>query len=157
MEHAPRDDVSEEYLNSEKYELRHWDIGRADSLAAYIARLNQIRRANPALQADWSLQFHPTDNDQLICYSKAAPGNTLLVVANLDVKWAQSGWLALDLAALGLAVDREYEVNDLLSGARYRWRGPSNFVRLDPAVAPAHIFHLPDAALPAVAAAAGTH
>jgi starch synthase (maltosyl-transferring) len=156
MENAPRDDVSEEYLNSEKYELRHWDIERADSLAPFIGRINQIRRANPALQADWSLHFHSTDNDQLICYSKAAPGNTLLVVANLDVIWAQSGWLALDLAELGLAVDREYEVNDLLSGARYRWRGPRNFVRLDPAVAPAHIFHLPDAVVP-VDAAAGTH
>jgi starch synthase (maltosyl-transferring) len=156
MENAPRDDVSEEYLNSEKYELRYWDIERPDSLAPFIARINQIRRANPALQADGSLHFHPTDNDQLICYSKTVPGNTILVIANLDVKWAQSGWLALDLAALGLAADRGYAIHDLLSGARYTWWGPRNFVRLDPAVAPAHIFHLPAAAAP-VDAAAGTH
>ncbi|HEV7822397.1 MAG TPA: alpha-1,4-glucan--maltose-1-phosphate maltosyltransferase, partial [Burkholderiales bacterium] len=146
MENTPRDDVSEEYLNSEKYELRYWDLERPDSLAAFIGRINAIRRAHPALHSDWSLQFHATDNDQLICYSKSSGGDTVLVVANLDVRWPQSGWLTLDLAALGLAGDRDYEVNDLLSGARYTWRGPRNFVRLDPNVAPAHIFELPAAA-----------
>ncbi len=152
MENTPRDDVSEEYLYSEKYELRHWDIERADSLAAFVARINRIRRDHPALQLDGSLHFHAVDNGQLICYSKSAPGSAVLVVANLDVQWAQSGWLALDLAALGLADDREYEMHDLLSGARYTWRGPRNFVRLDPALAPAHIFHLPAAAVDAAAA-----
>ena len=148
MENSPRDDISEEYLNSEKYELRHWDLARADSLAAFISHINQIRRANPALQSDWSLQFHGVDNGQLICYSKSAPGNTLLVVANLDVRWPQSGWVALDLAALGIPADRPYEVQDLLSGARYNWQGAHNFVRLDPAFAPAHIFRLPPPVAP---------
>src|SRR6185503_12661162 len=78
MENAPRDNVSEEYLNSEKYEIKHWDWERPDSLAPFIARVNAIRRTNPALQSDWSLHFHPVDNDLLICYSKAAPDNVIL-------------------------------------------------------------------------------
>jgi len=151
MENSPRDDISEEYLNSEKYELRHWDLARADRLAAFIAHINQIRRANPALQSDGSLQFHGVDNAQLICYSKSAPGNTLLIVANLDVRYAQSGWVALDLAALGIPGDGAYEVQDLLSGARYNWQGAHNFVRLDPAFAPAHIFRLPPPVAPPTA------
>ncbi|MEO8442425.1 MAG: alpha-1,4-glucan--maltose-1-phosphate maltosyltransferase [Betaproteobacteria bacterium] len=157
MENSPRDNVSDEYMNSEKYELRHWDVERADSLAPYIARINQIRRANPALQSDWSLRFHAVDNAQLLCYSKTTADNTILVVVNLDIKWAQSGWLTIDLAALGIAEDREYEVRDLLSGARYTWRGSRSFVRLDPAVAPAHIFQLPAAVIVAAAPIGATH
>jgi starch synthase (maltosyl-transferring) len=142
MENTPRDTVSEEYLNSEKYELRHWDLQRADSLAPFIASINRIRNANPALQADWSLRFHAIDNDRLICYSKAAPGNVVVVVANLDVRYAQSGWVTLDLEALGLALDERIELRDLLADATYTWQGSRNYVRLDPATAPAHIFRL---------------
>jgi len=143
MENRPRDDASEEYLNSEKYELRHWDLQRPDSLAPLITRINHIRRANPALQSDWSLRFHATDNDQLLCYSKTAGSNGVLMVVNLDTRFTQSGWVDLDLAALGLAADAAYEVHDLLTGARYTWRGARNFVRLDPRAGPAHILQLP--------------
>ncbi|MDB5807912.1 MAG: alpha,4-glucan--maltose-phosphate maltosyltransferase [Betaproteobacteria bacterium] len=155
MENAPRDNVSEEYLYAEKYELRHWNLERPDSLAGFIARVNAIRRGNPALHSDWTLHFHPVDNDQLICYSKTAAGNTILVVANLDVRWAQSGWITLDLAALGLAGDTAYEAHDLLDDRRYRWQGARNFVRLDPAAAPAHVLRLAAAAPPAPALNAG--
>jgi starch synthase (maltosyl-transferring) len=146
MENIPRDQASEEYLNSEKYELRRWDITRPDSLAPLVTRVNHIRRANPALQSDWSLRFHASDNDQLLCYSKSQPGNTLLMVVNLDLQYAQSGWVSFDPVRFGLPVDAPFEVQDLLSGARYTWHGGRNFVRLDPGVAPAHILQLPAAA-----------
>jgi starch synthase (maltosyl-transferring) len=142
MENTPRDTVSEEYSNSEKFELHHWDLRRVDSLAPFIALVNRIRHANPALQSDWSLRFHDVDNEKLICYSKAADENTILVVVNLDTLYPQSGWVDLDLAALDLEPDGAFQVTDLLSDANYWWRGKRNFVRLDPGQAPAHIFHL---------------
>jgi len=151
-EHIAREPGSEEYLNSEKYEIRNWERARADSLAAFIGRVNRIRHSHEALQSDGSLHFHPVDNDMLICYSKAAPGqaDVILTVVNLDHRYVQSGWIDLDLAPLALAPGASYEVHDLLSGARYSWHGSRNFVRLDPAVAPAHIFHLPGRAPSAV-------
>ena len=139
-ENRPRDAASEEYLESEKYELKHWDVGRAGSLAPLISRVNAIRRAHGALQSDWSLAFHATDNDMLMCYSKRSGGDTLLVVVNLDPHRVQSGWVNVDLGALGLADYGAWSVEDLLSGERYPWWGSRNFVMLDPRRAPAHVF-----------------
>ncbi len=139
-ENRPRDATSEEYLDSEKYEVKHWNRKRADSLAPFIAKVNAIRNAHAALQSDWSLAFHPTDNDQLLCYSKREGGDRILVVVNLDPHRVQAGWLALDLAALGLVEDAAFVVHDELNGERYTWRGARNFVMLDPARAPAHVF-----------------
>ncbi len=134
----------EEYLNSEKYEIRHWDLDRAESLREMITRVNAIRRANPALQSDAGLRFHDIDNDQLLVYSKSTPArdNVVLVIVNLDPRWTQSGWTDLSLDALGLDPAEPIEAQELLTGARYRWRGPRNFVQLDPAAIPAHIFRL---------------
>jgi starch synthase (maltosyl-transferring) len=142
LQHVPRSAGSEEYLNSEKYEIRHWDLGRSDSLAPEIRRLNQVRRAHPALTAGRRLRFHRLDNDQLVAYSRSTPdgSETILVVVNLDPEFPQSGWTNLDLTGLGLKEGSEYDVVDLWAGARYRWRGARNFVRLDPSVAPAHLF-----------------
>jgi starch synthase (maltosyl-transferring) len=125
---------SEEYRDSEKYELRHWDLERPDSLRSLIARLNAARRDNPALQADWSLRFLYVDNDQLIAYRKSTAdlSNVIVTVVNLDPRLAQSGSLDLDVEALGLAPGAPYEMDDLLSGERYSWSGPRNFVRLEP-------------------------
>jgi starch synthase (maltosyl-transferring) len=144
MEHLPREPGSEEYLDSEKYQLRQWDLGRADSLAGFIGRVNKARRENAALQHDWSLRFFPIDNEQLICYGKATADleNVVIVAVNLDPYHTQSGWVELDLAALGIAADTPYQVHDLLTGARYLWSGARNFVELDPARTPAHIFRL---------------
>ncbi|MBI4527529.1 MAG: alpha-1,4-glucan--maltose-1-phosphate maltosyltransferase [Deltaproteobacteria bacterium] len=141
-ENLPREPGSEEYLNSEKYEIRHWPIERPDTLRDYIARVNRIRRENPALQSDWSLRFHAADNDQIICYSKTTGdlANVILVVVNLDPHHKQSGWLHFSLEALGLGAGRSYQAHDLLSDARYIWQGPRNYVELDPRVTPAHIF-----------------
>ncbi len=143
-EHAPREPGSEEYLHSEKYELRHWDVERADSLRDFITRLNGIRRDNVALHDDWSLRFHTIGNEQMICYSKAADdhANVILTVVNLDPYHTQSGWVELDLAALGVDEQGPYQVHELLSDARYLWHGARNFVQLDPASVPAHVFRL---------------
>ncbi|MEO8752060.1 MAG: maltotransferase domain-containing protein [Casimicrobiaceae bacterium] len=144
LESEPREAGAEEYLNSEKYELRQRDLGRADSLSEFIARVNAARRENPALQADASLRFLTVDNEELICYAKAdaASGNMVLVVVNLDPHHTHSGWVTLDLAALGMEADRPFQVHDLLTDERFLWSGARNFVQLDPARAPAHIFRV---------------
>ncbi|MCM2326707.1 MAG: alpha-1,4-glucan--maltose-1-phosphate maltosyltransferase [Lysobacter sp.] len=144
MEAEPREPGSEEYLHSEKYEVRHWDLERPDSLRHFIGRVNSIRRENPALHADAGLRFLRTDNDQLIAYAKQTPdgANQVLVVVNLDPHHAHSGWIELDTEALGLDDGSPYQVHDLLTGARFLWHGPRNYVSLDPARAPAHVFRL---------------
>ncbi len=144
QERHPLEPGSEEYLDSEKYEIRRWDLDRPDSLRDLITRVNRIRRENPALHADGSLRFHQVDNDQLICYSKQTPdlANVILTVVNLDPHHSHSGWVELPLADLGIAPEQPYAVWDLLTDTRYLWSGPRNFVLLDPAVLPAHIFLL---------------
>ena len=135
---------SEEYLDSEKYQPRHWDTNRPDSLKDHITRVNRIRRENPALQSDWSLRFHDIDNEKLICYSKTTDnlGDIILVVVNLDPHHRQSGWVDLPLEMLGVHAEQPYQMHDLLSDARYIWNGTRNYVELDPQLAPAHIFRL---------------
>jgi starch synthase (maltosyl-transferring) len=143
-ESAPREHGSEEYLDSEKYQLRNWALDRPDSLRDLIARVNRIRRDNPALQSNRGLRFHPVDNESLIAYSKTTEDGTdsVLTIVNLDPHNRHTGWLELDLASLGLESARPYQVHDLLSGARFLWQGTRNFVALDPAHAPAHVFRI---------------
>jgi starch synthase (maltosyl-transferring) len=143
-EHLPRSPGSEEYLDSEKYEIRHWDVSAPHSLRPLLTRLNRARRENPALQGGGGLRFHPVDNPMLLCYSKATEdrSNVALVVANLDLQHRQAGWVHLDLAAMGLAEDQVFQVHDELSGSRYLWQGPANFVELDPSSMPAHLFRI---------------
>ena len=144
LEHAPREAGSEEYRDSEKYQLRRWDLSRDDSLAEFVGRINRARRENVALQHDWTLRFFAVDNEQLICYAKTSADlvNIVVTVVNLDPAHTQSGWVDMDLAALGIAADSAYQMHDLLSDARYLWRGRRNFVQLDPARSPAHVFRL---------------
>jgi len=141
-ENRPREAGSEEYLDSEKYEIKQWDIGRADSLKEVIGRVNRIRRENPALHNDRSLLFHYVDNDQLLCYSKSTPdgSNVILVVVNLSPYHTHSGWVDLDLKALGIEPRRPFQVEDMLTSAHYLWQGPRNYVELNPLSTPAHIF-----------------
>jgi starch synthase (maltosyl-transferring) len=142
LEHEPREPGSEEYLHSEKYEIKHRDLAREDSLAPFIARVNAARRDNPALQRDGGLHFVETDNDELLAYGRICDeeSNAVLVVVNLDPNHVQSGWVTLDPATFGVDAQRPYQVHDLLTDARYLWNGPRNFVMLDPAHAPAHVF-----------------
>ncbi|MCC6531718.1 MAG: alpha-1,4-glucan--maltose-1-phosphate maltosyltransferase [Burkholderiales bacterium] len=142
MAAAAREPGSEEYLDSEKYQIRQWDLSRPDSLAELIARLNKARSDNPALQYDWGLHFHPTDNDALLCYSKSHEDNVVLAVVNLDPYHVQAGWTTLDLDRLGVDASAPFQMHELLSGARYLWRGARNYVQLDPGRAPAHVFRV---------------
>ena len=144
MENKPIRHGSEEYLNSEKYEIRHWDLDRLDSLRPVIARVNAIRNSNPALQSDWSLRFHSIDNDQLIAYTKESEdrSNLVLTVVNLDPYHTQSGFVTLPLDQLEIPADRAYEAEDMLTGERYLWHGPRNYVELNPSRLSGHILKI---------------
>ena len=139
--HVAREPGSEEYLDSEKYEIKQWEADD-DDLSEFIAVVNRVRRLTPALQQNATLQFHNTDNDSILCYSKSAGENIVLCVMNVDPHNTQSGWIDLDLAALQLDSKRAFQVHDLLSGARHSWHGPRNFVQLNPHVVPANIFRI---------------
>ena len=143
-ENAPKELGSEEYLNSEKYELKAWDLESPQSIRHFIARVNQIRRENPALHRDRSLRFHETDNPHLICYSKTSEdqSNVIIVVVNLDWAHTQSGWVTLDVQSLGLEAARPFEAEDLLSGGRFLWQAPRDYVELVPVSLPGHILRV---------------
>jgi starch synthase (maltosyl-transferring) len=165
QEHTPRSPGSEEYAHSEKYEIRWWDLARPDSLSEFIARVNKIRRDHRALQFNDALQFHHVDNEQIIAYSKVrsvpvaertagTPERDVIVtIVSLDHQSVQSGWVDLDLDALGVDPARSYVMHDLLTGAQYQWEGSHNFVMLDPAGLAAHLFTLVQ--LPVVPAGVG--
>jgi starch synthase (maltosyl-transferring) len=143
--------VSEEYLDSEKYQYRprDWDDPQimAASIAPFLTRLNMIRKSHPALHELRNLRFHAVDQPELLCFSKNSGGtaggppgrDVVLVVVNTDWRQPHEATIWLDMAALGLDAHAEFNVTDELSGESYRWR-QANYVRLDPAVAPAHIF-----------------
>jgi starch synthase (maltosyl-transferring) len=143
-ENKPREPGSEEYLDSEKYQLRTWPLDRPDSLHDLIARVNQIRRDNPALQSNRGLRFHALDNESLIAYSKTTEDGTdsVLTIVNLDPHNRHTGWIELDLGSIGVDGQKPYQVHDLVSGARFLWQGARNFVALDPTYTPAHIFRI---------------
>jgi starch synthase (maltosyl-transferring) len=131
---------SEEYLDSEKYQIKVRDWNQAGNLTELIARINDIRRAHPALQQNATLRFHSTDNPALLWYSKSAEFDVVFVVTNTDPHHMQHGWLEVPLADLGIPADTSYVVEDLLDGAQYTWQGAWNYVKLDPAERMAHIF-----------------
>jgi len=144
LENRPREPGSEEYLDSEKYEIKHWNRESAESLKDFITRINLIRKDNPALQRDWSLRFHELDNEQMICYTKqtADLDNIIVVVVNLDPHHVQSGWVKIPLEPLNLEAADSYQAHDLLIGARFLWHGARNYVQLDPKTGPAHVLRL---------------
>lgn len=145
IERQPREPHSEEYLHSEKYEIKIWNREAAYSLAPLIARVNAIRHAHPALHRDASLRFHEVDNPHLICYSKqdSSADNAILIIVNLEIHYTHSGWVTFsegDLSWFGLTSQSVYDVEDLLQDARYTWQGRRNYVELNPRALPAHIF-----------------
>jgi len=144
LEGRPVRKGSEEYLDSEKYQLRHWNLDSPDSLRELIKMVNRIRRENPALQSDRGLQFHPIQNEQLLCFTKRTPdaSNVIFVAINLDPYRVQSGFVELPLDVLKFDENAPYQAHDLLTGARYRWQGRTNYIQLNPASVPAHIIHL---------------
>lgn len=143
-ENTPREPGSEEYLDSEKYELKHRDLNSPASLRSLIARINRIRRENPALQTDQTLRFHKSDNPFVLCFSKSSPdlSNVIIVVINLDAFHAQKSWLDLDLDSAGIPTEGPFQAHDLLSEARFLWHGSRNYVELMPETLPAHILRV---------------
>jgi len=133
---------SEEYLDSEKYQLKPRDWNQADSLRELIARVNEIRHRHAALQQNATLAFHNTDNPQFLWFSKSVSERSerVFVVVNTDPHWTQRGWVQVPIWEMGISPTTPYRVEDLLDGARYLWRGEWNYVRLDPAERVAHIF-----------------
>ena len=143
-ESIPFKEGSEEYLNSEKYEIKHWNRDAPNSLRPLITRLNQARRANTALQRNENLVFHPTDNAQIMAYSKATAdgADVVLTIVSLDPVNTQAGFVTLDLAAMGLSDGAIFDVFDLLANRTYRWQGSRNYVELRPYEVPAHVFSI---------------
>ncbi|WP_399943013.1 alpha-1,4-glucan--maltose-1-phosphate maltosyltransferase [Streptomyces sp. BBFR25] len=141
-ENTPLREGSEEYLDSEKYQLKPRDWTRADregtTIAPLITRLNTIRRENPALRQLRDLHFHPTDKEEVIAYSKRQGSNTVLVVVNLDPRHTQEATVSLDMPQLGLDWHESVPVRDELTGETYHW-GRANYVRLEPGRTPAHV------------------
>jgi starch synthase (maltosyl-transferring) len=130
---------TEEYANSEKYEFRKWDWSRPGHIEDLVTRLNAIRHQHRALQFDWMLQFHATDNPHIIAYSKRSPGGSdvLLMVVNLDPHRMQHGHVEAPFTGSDF-----YTVHDLLDDAKYAWRGGWNYVRFDPGVRQGHLLTL---------------
>jgi starch synthase (maltosyl-transferring) len=141
-EAEPREPGSEEYRNSEKYQLREWDLDAEWSLRHLIKRVNQIRAEHPALQQDWNLRFLSSDNPQIICFVKYTDGgeDAVVTTVNLDPHYAQAGHVFLDLDLLGIEHDATYQAHDLLGGGRYLWTGPRAYIGLEPGSA--HVFVL---------------
>jgi len=143
---TPRHAGSEEYLDSEKYQLRRWQLEGVNTIAPLIRQVNRIRREQPALQESFNATVQGIDNPALLCFSKrvvrgaARHAPTLLIVVNLDDRFSQSGWTSLDLEALGLPPGASFTVEDLLSGESHRWQGAHNYVQLHPGRQPAHVF-----------------
>ncbi len=146
---SPGKKGSEEYLDSEKYQLRTWDRTDPISIAPLLAQLNQARRDNIALQRNERLHFHPAQNDQILCYSKSSEDglNTILVVVSLDPKAEQTAWIQLGLEYLGVPWGADFAVEDLLTGQRFTWNEWS-YVALRPEL-PAHVLRVVPLALPA--------
>jgi starch synthase (maltosyl-transferring) len=143
-ENIAREPGSEEYLNSEKYEIKYWDLDRPGSLKELIASVNRIRRENRALQSDRSLRFYPVDNPDIIAFSKSTEdrNNVILTAVNLDPHHTQSGWVELPLEELGLDPQQSFQVHELLTNARYLWHGPRNYIELNPSSVPGQIFRV---------------
>jgi starch synthase (maltosyl-transferring) len=141
---------TEEYLDSEKYEIRVRDWDAPGNIKGYVARINAIRRANPALREYRNLELYPSDDDHVLCYGKRSGDgtNAVVVAVNLDPFAVHESRLELPLAAAGIGPDEPFQVHELITGARHVWKGPVQQVRLDPQVEPAAIFRLERLARP---------
>jgi starch synthase (maltosyl-transferring) len=152
FENQPASPFNEEYLHSEKFELRHRDFDQPDALAPLTTAVNAIRRRHPALHQLRRTRFHDSDNPQIVAYSKISDDglDVMLIVVNLDPYNAQSSVLGLDLDLLGLSSFRAFQAVDELSGETYQWTGSDPYVLLEPWIRVAHILHLPEASAPAL-------
>jgi starch synthase (maltosyl-transferring) len=136
--------AKEEYLDSEKYEIKQWDLNQPGNICNLIARVNRIRHENAALQTTWNIRFYETDNDYILAYGKAIPdhSNIILTVVNLDPFHTQSGFVRVPLDELGIPHDQAFLAHDLLSQDKYLWNGEYNYIELNPQLIPAQILRL---------------
>ncbi|MFO7460267.1 MAG: maltotransferase domain-containing protein, partial [Desulfatiglandales bacterium] len=143
-EGRPREAGGEEYLDSEKYEIKTWNLKDPLSLKDFIARVNRIRKENPALQSNETLRFHECDSDRILCFSKHTEdfSNVIFVVVNLDPHHTHGGWVHFPVEEMGLESRQGFQVHDLLSDARFLWHGSRNYLEIDPRICPAFIFRL---------------
>ena len=133
----------EEYYNSEKYEIAHWDWQKSNKLIETIAKVNQIRKENKALQQTNNIQFCDIENENLIAYFKTdGKDNHILAIVNLDANCTHSGWVKVPLNQIGLNYNTEYEVVDLINQQKYTWKDEMNFVELNPNIMPMHLFKI---------------
>ena len=135
-ENEPASDANEEYLHSEKYEVKDRDWDRPDSLAPFLRKVNEVKRAHPALQQLRDIRFHHVDNDQILAFTKGHvdDGDLVLVVVTLDPVHTQEATVHLDLQAVGLPEWEAYRAHDELTGETYEWQGGANYVRFEPAL-----------------------
>lgn len=131
----------EEYLDSEKYEIKDWDLNQKGNIKAVIERVNRIRKENTSLQQTRNIRFLETDNETLIAYSKTSNDglNTTVTVVNLDPHHRQSGWIRIPLDVMDIPEHQTYLMHDLIGGGKYIWQGEWNYIELDPQILPAHI------------------
>ena len=134
----------EEYIDNEKYEIRHWDWNKETRIGEYISLINRIRKENPALHSTWNITFAKTSNEHIICYVKTdkQTGNRLIIAVNIDPNTTQEADIQLPLKELDIEAGQAFAVHDLLSGDTYQWRGEWNYVKLNPYETPAHILKL---------------
>ena len=141
MDHAPFPG-KEEFLNSEKYEIRYWDWEKTNKLTYLISLVNRIRKENIALQTTNKLTFCTVNDDAIMAYVKASGDNKLLVVVNTDAYQRRAALVQVPIWQLGIGPDQPYRMHDLLTGAYYTWQGEWNYVELDPYVLPMHLFRI---------------
>ena len=148
-EHVPYPG-KEEYIDSEKYEIKQWELDRPGNIRSEIAMVNRIRHNNPALQQTSDITFTRIDvsqgqeHEQLIGYVKCSPdrSNIILTVVTLDDRNTRGGWLRFPLEKFGRPHTERFTVEELLSGRTFEWNGEWNYVELDPHLMPAHIFRV---------------
>ncbi|GAB3642327.1 alpha-1,4-glucan--maltose-1-phosphate maltosyltransferase [Spirosoma arcticum] len=141
MEHEPFPG-KEEFLNSEKYEIRYWNWEKTNKLTYLISLVNRIRRENAALQTTNNLTFCSVKDDAIMAYLKVTGSNRLLIVVNTDAYQRRAAWVQVPIWQLGIGPDQSYTAHDLLTGAYYTWRGERNYVDLDPYVLPMHLLRI---------------
>ncbi|MCU7512854.1 MAG: alpha-1,4-glucan--maltose-1-phosphate maltosyltransferase, partial [Ignavibacteria bacterium] len=134
----------EEYMNSEKYEIKFWDRDKPGNIKDVIKKVNIIRKENAALQTTYNIEFYDSDNRYLLCYGKVSEdkSNIIVVVVNLNFFHKQSGSVKIPIKKLGIPEKQSYLVHELLSGKRLMWQGSENFVELDPETSPANMFKI---------------
>ncbi len=133
--------LREEYIDNEKYEIKHYDWKSMTRMRKLIALVNRIRKENPALRTTWNICFAETQNDHLLCYGKTddEKQNRIFIAVNLDTTFTQGSWIKVPLQEMGISPYRSYNMLDLLTGNSYSWNGEWNYVELNPNIFPVHI------------------